>query len=260
MARGEVYRNPTVKQVIFQIRFPNLFYIESKIGDYQMRVMERFPDSRLAYRRNILIANVGPDVSVGDIPKPTDDAQVSKIWSFRSREGVELNVEMDSLAISSTLHKTYNSPGVEPRFRDVIELAVGSLIEVTSIPVLSRIGLRYVDDCPVPETTNETYRSWYATAFPLERFPISEALEMVFLARVRKGKHNLTYREQFGYKDGKAQLTLDFDGYAETVRASEYLTTADELHDMISEEYEERTIKEPVRLYMRGEADNDTRA
>ena len=31
MAINEVFPNPTVKKVIFQIRFPNLFFIESKI-------------------------------------------------------------------------------------------------------------------------------------------------------------------------------------------------------------------------------------
>jgi uncharacterized protein (TIGR04255 family) len=259
MARSEVYRNPTVKRVIFQIRFPNLFYMESKIGDYQMRVMERFPESSLAYQRNILIADVGPDVSIGEIPRPTDDAQVSKIWRFRSPDAVELNIHTNSLDISSTVHKTYNNQQVGPRFRDVIELAVSTLIELTSIPVLSRIGLRYVDECPVPERTNEAYGNWYSTAFPLGRFPISDALEMLFIGRVRRGKHYLTYREQFWYKDGKPRLTLDFDGYAENVRATDYLTIADELHGVISEEYEERTIKEPVRQYMRGEVENDTR-
>ena len=38
---GEIYPNPTVKRVIFQARFPNLFYLESKIGDLQLLVKVR---------------------------------------------------------------------------------------------------------------------------------------------------------------------------------------------------------------------------
>jgi len=45
MQINEVFPNPTVKQVIFQIRFPNLFYLESKIGEYQLKIMQRFPES-----------------------------------------------------------------------------------------------------------------------------------------------------------------------------------------------------------------------
>ena len=29
----EVFPSPTVKQVIFQVRFPNLFYLESRMGE-----------------------------------------------------------------------------------------------------------------------------------------------------------------------------------------------------------------------------------
>jgi hypothetical protein len=40
MAIEEVFPNPTVKQVAFEIRFPNLFYLESKIGELQVKIME----------------------------------------------------------------------------------------------------------------------------------------------------------------------------------------------------------------------------
>lgn len=38
MPINEVFVNPTVKQVIFQVKFPNLFFIESKIGDIQLKI------------------------------------------------------------------------------------------------------------------------------------------------------------------------------------------------------------------------------
>ena len=61
MAIDEVFQNPTVKQVIFQIRFPNLFYMESRIGDYQLKIMNDFPESSLLHRRGVLIASLAPD-------------------------------------------------------------------------------------------------------------------------------------------------------------------------------------------------------
>lgn len=51
MVIGEVFPNPTVKQVVFQITFPHLFYMEQKIGELQVKIMRMFPKSSLLYRR-----------------------------------------------------------------------------------------------------------------------------------------------------------------------------------------------------------------
>jgi hypothetical protein len=56
MPLAEVFRNPTVKQVAFEIKFPNLFFIESKIGDLQMIIMDKFPESALLFQRQIMFA------------------------------------------------------------------------------------------------------------------------------------------------------------------------------------------------------------
>ena len=47
MSINEIFPKPTVTQVIFQIRFPNLFFIENKIGDLQLKIMKEFPHSKL---------------------------------------------------------------------------------------------------------------------------------------------------------------------------------------------------------------------
>jgi len=41
MAIAEIFPNPTVKSVFFEVRFPNLFYLEAKIGDLQLKVLAR---------------------------------------------------------------------------------------------------------------------------------------------------------------------------------------------------------------------------
>jgi hypothetical protein len=51
----EVFPNPTVKQVVFQVKFPNLFYLENKIGDFQMKIMKDYPKSELQYRRSAFL-------------------------------------------------------------------------------------------------------------------------------------------------------------------------------------------------------------
>jgi len=250
MAIEEVYPNPTVKKVIFQIRFPNLFSMERLIGDYQVKIMAEFPKSALLVRRSVLIGDVGSRAQIESIAEDPDKLAVGKIWNFKSEKGTELNVQNDSLDISSALHKTYANPKADNRFRDTIEYAAGRFFEVTQIPQLTRIGLRYIDECPVPAKETRAFKEYYNTTLPLKRFKVENALKMTFEARVEKGDRRLRFVESLEDVEGELKFMLDFDGYAEGVPASDYLTVADELHELISKEYE-ASIKEPVRKYMR---------
>lgn len=63
----KIYKNPTVKTVIFQIKYSNLFMIENKIGEYQTKIMEKFPESSFTVRRELLFADVGPEFKMEEI-------------------------------------------------------------------------------------------------------------------------------------------------------------------------------------------------
>jgi len=250
VAINEVFPNPTVKKVIFQIRFPALFAMESLVGDLQVKIMDRFPDSRLLQQTQIVLTEIGPEGIIEQIPQEHRPGAVRKIWRFQSESGTVLNVLTDSLDLTSEVHKTYNNPDAHECFRDAIRLAVDNFLEVTRIPNLTRIGLRYIDDCPVPEGEDAVFSQWYNTTFPLDRFSIHDAVELLFAARVRRGEHFVYFRELLTKKEDKSSLTLDFDGYAENVKAADYLTVTDRLHEIVAAEYE-ASIKEPVYRHMR---------
>lgn len=249
MPINEVFLNPTVKQVIFQIRFPNLFAMEKMIGDYQLKIMDRFPNSQLLFSKNFIIANVVPGKSIQDVVPP-EESGIKKIWNFKSDNGVELNVQTDSIDMTSTLHKTYNNPSVPNRFRDAIEFAIKSFFEIVRIPKINRIGLRYIDECPVTNVSSVDFLKWYNTAFALQRFPIEEAVNLNFEARVRKGDCFLRFMEVFQNDNGKLTYTLDMDGYKSEINSTEYLQTTDRLHDLICDEFK-TLAKAPLLEYMR---------
>lgn len=50
----EVFQYPTVKEVDFEIRFPHLFIIENKIGEYQESIISEFPDSQIVFERPLV--------------------------------------------------------------------------------------------------------------------------------------------------------------------------------------------------------------
>ncbi|MFA5031437.1 MAG: TIGR04255 family protein [bacterium] len=247
MAINEVFPKPTVKQVIFGIRFPNLFYMENKIGSLQEKIMKQFPKSALVYRRQIVIADMGPKVKIEDI-KDLDKGLGRKLWQFDSDKGFKLEILNDSLSIVSEHHKTYALEG--DKFRDTIEFVMSRFLEVVSIPIFSHIGLRYIDECPIISKDNSTFTSYYNSIFPIERFNLADVSELDFKTVIKKGTYYLRYKEILKNTGTEYKLILDFDGFAKDIIPENYLGVTDELHTIISDEYE-KTIKEPVYTYMR---------
>lgn len=246
---AEVYPNPTVKEVVFQIIFPNLFFLENKIGDIQLAIMSKFPISNLLYRRQVVFADIGQDVTLTDMQKDLDTEKGHKIWQFKSSEGYQLNILNNSLDISSKHHKTYNNEGGD-KFRDIIDFAISNFIRITNIPTINRIGLRYIDECPIPKKSNTTFKRYYNTALPLSRFDISLSDEMSFSTITKINNYKLRYSESIVETNDGPKLILDFDGFSENINSSEFLSTTDDLHSIISNEYN-KTIKDPVITYMR---------
>lgn len=251
MEINEVFPRPTVKQVIFQIRFPNLFYMESKIGDLQLQIMEEFPESSMVFRRQVVFADVGPSVKPQELMEKFGEQLGPKVWQFSSPKGYKLNVLSDSLDITSEFHKTYDNLNSENRFRDIIALVLKQFFAVTKIPIVTRLGLRYIDECPLPAKDTGTYRTYYSTAFNLDRFSMDEATEMDFKAVVRKGDFSLRYVESLQKRDDRYVVVLDYDAFAQGLKPADCLAVTDELHRLIIAEFG-TTIKQPVVDYMRG--------
>ena len=248
MSIDKIYPNPTVKKVIFQIKFPNLFYIENKIGDLQLKIMEKFPQSSLLFRKQIVFADIGPGVKLENISNDLGEEKGKKIWQFKSSKNFQLDVLSDSLAISSQNHKTYNLEGGD-KFRDILKFVLDRFLEIVSIPIINRIGFRYIDECPIPSKDNSTFESYYKSVFPIKRFNLADVSEMDFKTVIAKGKYYLRYIESLQKVGSEYKLILDFDGFAKNIDSKDYLITTDNLHTMIIEEFE-KTIKKPVYQYM----------
>jgi len=251
MPIAEVFPNPTVKTVAFEAKFPNLFFLESKIGDLQIKLMDRFPDALMLYRQNFVFADIPPGGKVSDnLPINPVEPNGQKVWQFRSPQSF-VNIQSNSIIIQSDFHKTYNNPNSPERFRDSIEFLMNAFLELTKIPLLTRIGLRYIDECPIQEKNNDSFNRYYNSAFPLARFSLTDATEMDFKSVVRRGDSFVRYVESLQRSEGENfKLILDFDGFQERVSSDQYLTVTDHLHDLISDEFE-KSIKEPLYNYMR---------
>ncbi len=251
MSINEVFPNPTVKQVIFQIRYPSLFYLEKGIGDFQVLILKEFPDSSEIFRQQLIFTDIRAEQRSLELTSDKKPEITQKVWQFKSEKGVVVNVSKDSLSISSTHHKTYRNDAAD-KFRDQIQFIVDSFMSIIQLPIISRIGLRYIDECPIPEMKNRAFSEWYSTTFPIDRFDLETAIEMDFKCVVQRGELFIRFIESLKIgDDNNHNLILDFDGYKNTVEPTDYLSITDSLHTIIIDEYK-KSINDPVYNYMRG--------
>jgi regulator of sigma D len=105
------------------------------------------------------------------------------------------------------------------------------------------------------EKTTTSFRNHFDSCFSTGRFSIEDSVQHQYVAFVKRNGYFLRYAEIYNAQTNPTSLTLDFDGSANNVPSQDCLTVADNLHALISNEYE-ATIKDPLYSYMRGEIQN----
>jgi uncharacterized protein (TIGR04255 family) len=213
--------------------------------------MKKFPESSLLFRRQFMIADLSPDQTFDDIVNKQTNEQGARIYQFISPLGYKMNITNNSLDITSHYHKTYNNTQSNNRFRDIIVFVLEPFIELTKIPLINRIGLRYIDECPLNEKNNSHLTSNYNTVFPIDRFNLNDMIDSTYSTLVKRGENYMRYKETFQEKDMKLNYTLDFDAFRTNINSENYLSVTDNLHELILAEYE-KSITESVIEYMRG--------
>ncbi|MHA1714015.1 MAG: TIGR04255 family protein [Promethearchaeota archaeon] len=251
---SKLYTRPTVKRVIFQVKFSNLFWIKDKIGDFQAKIMNKFPESSIVKRSQFLVADVPPNVKSIDLEKETFSTNV---WQFTSKENYVLSVLTNSLDITSTHHKSFHSRDGRDGFKDIIKYSLEHFTSIIPIETLKYIGLRYIDECPLPPMLdNDTMKQWYNTVYPFHRFNINDSENMQFETKIRKNQYHLIYREKLlrsSKDDSKYLYILDYDASCNNVKIDQYLDVLEDLYHIIHDEWEKNTIKEPVIQWMSGD-------
>lgn len=179
---NEVFKNPTVVEVAYEARFPPLFYINQKIGDFQLEIIDEFPKSSQQ-----VLSSVTFDADGIALKDETNKPVLN--WVFESNdEKTKIIVKQNSLIITSKEFKSYDSYP-ENKFRDVISLAINKFRQHVPIKNFNRIGLRYIDRCPLDELTNEYFAKFYKPVIDISRYGLENLIDSLIQIRMKKPPH-----------------------------------------------------------------------
>lgn len=244
---NEVFNNPSVVEVVFEIRFPNLFFIAQNIGGFQLEIMDEFPKSSQIIAQSVVIGGDKASVNGENIEKPTT------IWQFENETGkTKISIRSNRLNIISQEYKSYNNPDVDNRFRDLITGIVPTFLKIVPIKNFSRIGIRYIDHCPLEKLNNEYFKTFYIPIIDINTYKIEDTIENYVSIRTKRDDYYLLFQCGIRQFEGKYKYYLDYDGYANNIEADNFIGVADELQKMIKKEYY-LNITEEFKQYMRAD-------
>lgn len=224
-----------IELVVWQIKYPNCFFIENIIGDFQKKIMKRFPESKLQYRNSILVEQNEDQLSFSN---PKDQDVANKIWVFENKELVKIEISYNSFTISSKKYTTYvNSASC---FQDEINNSFDKFLELSEISIIKRIGFRYTNSCPLPEPLdNELFESWYNSIFQSSKFDISKVNSFNYQMDFCNQDVMMNYREVFINREKK--YYIDIDAFMLDQDMQEYKSITNKLHDTIKKRFLDAT-------------------
>jgi uncharacterized protein (TIGR04255 family) len=239
---NEVFRNPSVIEVDYEVRFPPLFYINQKIGDFQLEIIDEFPKSSQQLQSAVTFDENG--IALKDETRPILS------WTFETPNSkTKIIVRQNSMIISSTEFKSYDSYPTN-KFRDIISQTISKFRKHVPIKNFNRIGLRYIDRCPIDELTNEYFCKFYKPIIDINKYQIEDLIDNLTQIRMRKPPYYLLLQTGIKQIGEKYQYFMDFDGYAQNVDPKDVMDVSDALHAIIHDEFY-TNITEDFKNYMR---------
>lgn len=241
----EVFPRAPLIEVAYEVRFPSMFYIPQAIGQFQINIMDDFPKASQLFTTQFAIEDGIPKFSAEDAGKMVPS------WQFESENGkTKISIRLDRLGIISQEYNSYDHPS-GAKFRDAINKIVTEFLRVVPIKRFERVGLRYIDHCPLDEKTNQYFKKYYVPMFDIEKNRIEDIVDSHMVMRKRIGAYGLVYQCKIAKMDEKYKYIMDFDSYAERVESADFLSVTDELRKIDRSEFF-AGITDNFKQYMRG--------
>jgi uncharacterized protein (TIGR04255 family) len=139
-------KNPPLSEVAFEITYPNLFAVETGIAEYQRRVRDLYPTSGGEY-----LVRLPASVTFG---KPAQQGSPGlkplRSFVFQNPAGTRtIRVSVENFTVLVTDYRHFED------YKNTLVAALSPAIEIFQLQRVERMGLRYVNQIPIPKEQAE---------------------------------------------------------------------------------------------------------
>jgi len=241
----EIFENSLLSEVVLELRFPIRLKIPDKIGDFQEKIINKFPKLEEGFITKFALFS-------DETPPPPMHTQ--KVWEFKNlKTKTSCKILRNRFSIISNSYKSWKEHKSKKGFRDIIEFTLNNFLETYPIKNFDRLGLRYINKVEIEEKTTSWLKKLFIPLFNIEKYPIESLKEHVVRLIIKKQEQiHIILQSTFITENDKDYYILDFDAYLTNLEDKQIIQKADQLHEEILKEFHS-LITDECRKKMRGE-------
>lgn len=187
----EVFPRPAVREVAFEIRFAPRFRVNAELWKLQDQLVDQYPEASV---EPVMFQPSGPILNVN-------------VFQNQST-GKVIKVSQENFVIASTRYTCFED------FKDEVVKRTEDFRAAFGLTMVSRVGLRYVNNVPLPPGSLSTSLLRFVRPFvDFDRVGIDTVEQFVSEIRARHNEHEVTIRGALlpPLDDGRRMYILDID-------------------------------------------------
>ncbi len=204
---GEVFPANPIREVDFEIRFTPRLRVQAEMWRFQESVVADYPDVGL--ESALLPSGATLNVTV-----------FQNVGKARL-----IKVSPQNMALAFSAYADFED------FKEEVLKRSTEFCNIFDVLSLTRIGLRYVNEIPLPTQRAESMTKYVNPLVEFERIPLGSVQQFALQLSAQVGDHMIQVRTAMLSGPIRTYI-LDIDAYTETVKsAAEIGTLLDRFHD-----------------------------
>jgi len=204
---GEVFPANPIREVDFEIRFTPRLKVQAEMWRFQESIVAEYPDVGLesALLPNGTTLNVSVFQNLG--------------------KGRLIKVSVQNMALAFSVYANFED------FKEEVLQRSTDFCSIFDVSSLTRIGLRYVNEIPLPAQQAESMTKYVRPLVEFDRIPLGSVQQFALQLSARMDDHMIQVRTAMLAGPIRTYI-LDIDAYTETVKsAAEIGALLDRFHD-----------------------------
>jgi uncharacterized protein (TIGR04255 family) len=224
----EVFPANPIREVDFEIRFAPRLRVQAEMWRFQEDLMSEYPEVGL---ESALLPN-GATLNV-------------TVFQNQVKARV-IKVSPQNMALAFSAYRNFEE------FKEEVQKRSSSFSGIFDVTSLTRIGLRYVNEIPLPTQQSESMTQWVKPLVEFDRFPLDCLQQFALQMTAKQDDHMILVRTAMLAGPIRTYI-LDIDAYTETEKpTTEIGALLDRFHDSVQRVFLDH-VTEEYKKVMRGE-------